>query len=89
MNPTTAALNLLPDARGQGEPLLELLGDEAAAALGLGLVLGQHDEDVAVRLDGELLGTELTHVELNLELGVVVGHLRLGRQLLQCALIRM
>ena len=84
-NLTTAALNslLLPDARGQREPLLELLGHEAAPALRLGLVLGQHDEHVAVRLDGELLGPELPHVELDLELLVVVGHLRLGRQLLQ------
>ena len=79
----TTALKSVPDPRGQREPLLELLGHEAAPALRLGLVLGQHDEHVAVRLDGELLGPELPHVELDLELLVVVGHLRLGRQLLQ------
>ena len=46
------------DAAGQGEALLELLGHEAAAALGLGLVLGQHDQHVPLRLDAQLLQEE-------------------------------
>ena len=44
-----AALNSVPDPRGQREPLLELLGDEAAAALRLGLVLGLGRDSVHFR----------------------------------------
>ena len=43
------------DPAREGEPLLELLGDVGRTSLGLGLVLGQHDQDVALGLDAELL----------------------------------
>ena len=46
------------DATGEGESLLELLGNKAAAAFRLGLVLGQHDQHVPLRLDAQLLQEE-------------------------------